>query len=245
MRELYDQIGLRYTASRRPDSRISARIRRQLAGASSLVNVGAGAGSYEPVDIPVTAVEPSAQMISQRHDSSNVVQARAEALPFPDGAFDAVLAVLTIHHWEDKKRGLEECARTARRLVVILTWDPSSNGFWLVQEYFPELLVLDRRIFPTMADMRAVLGRISVQPVPIPADCVDGFLGAYWRRPHAYLDEAIRSGMSSFSRTSAAQAPIEELRRDLLSGAWEREHQHLLDAPELDIGYRLITATLQ
>lgn len=242
MSELYDQIGNAYATQRRPEPRISTRIRHQLQGVSSLLNVGAGSGSYEPDDLPVVAVEPSAQMISQRRDRSNVVQARAEALPFSDGTFDAAMAVLTIHHWQDKKKGLEECARATRKRLVILTWDPESDGFWLVQEYFPELLAFDRSVFPSMGEVRNALGHISVQPLPIAADCIDGFLGAYWRRPRAYLETTVRSGMSSFSRIAEVESRLEELRKDLTSGAWERKHRQLLAADALDIGYRLVTA---
>ena len=245
MSELYDQLGYGYGTQRRPDPRISARIRHHLEGHASVVNVGAGTGSYEPTDVPVVAVEPSRRMISQRRIWSNVVQAKAEALPFIDCAFDAAMAILTIHHWNDKKMGLEECARTTRKRFVIFTWDPASEGFWLVGEYFPELLAFDRRIFPSMEDLRAVLGRISIQTVTVPADCKDEFLGAYWRRPYAYLDSVVRSGMSSFARISEVESRIEELRKDLASGVWERSHGHLLGADTLDIGYRLVTVELQ
>jgi len=139
-------------------------------------------------------------MIGQRTNSTAVVQARAEDLPFRDHSFGAAMAVLTIQHWNDRKRGLGECARVARQQVVILTWDPASEGFWLVQDYFPEMLALDRPKFPTIEELGATLGRNCVQSVEIPADCVDGFLGAYWRRPHAYLDASVRAGMSPFAR---------------------------------------------
>ncbi|MBI3896915.1 MAG: class I SAM-dependent methyltransferase [Gammaproteobacteria bacterium] len=245
MKELYDQIGRGYTSRRQQEPRIFAHIRQQLDGASAVLNVGAGVGAYEPTDLPVVAVEPSAQMISQRRQCSNIVQAKAEALPFVDSAFDSTMAVLTLHHWQDKKKGLTECARTARKQIVIFTWDPESNGFWLVQDYFPELLSFDRAIFPTVAEIERQLGRITVQPVPIPADCVDGFLGAYWCRPQAYLDRGIRSGMSSFSRIPDVETRIDELSKDLASGGWERKHRHLLNVDALDVGYRLITVRLQ
>ncbi len=245
MSELYDLLGHSYAVQRQADPRISVAIRHQLQGRTYIVNVGAGTGSYEPIDLPVVAVEPSSQMILQRRNRSNVVQAKAEALPFVDGAFDAAMAILTVHHWNDKERGLKECARAARNRLVIFTWDPASEGFWLVQDYFPELLVLDRRIFPSMEYLRSMLGRISVQTVAVPADCIDGFLGAYWRRPRAYLDPVVRSGMSSFARISEVESRIELLRKDLASGAWERSHRHLLVADTLDIGYRLVTVELQ
>jgi SAM-dependent methyltransferase len=242
MTELYDQIGNAYAVHRRPDPKISALIQAQLQGVSSLLNVGAGYGSYEPDNLSVVAVEPSAKMISQRQNRSNVVQAKAEALPFCDNSFDASMAGLTIHHWQDRKKGLEECARVARKRLVILTWDPDSDGFWLEQKYFPEILALDRKTFPSMEEFREALGHISVYALPIPADCIDGFLGAYWHRPSAYLDPKVRMGISSFYRIGEVETRIEKLRRDLASGVWERKHRHLLAVDALDVGYRLVIA---
>lgn len=165
---------------------------------------------------------------------------RAEALPFADGAFDASLAVLTIHHWTDQRRGLEECARVSRGRVVLLTWDPAADGFWLVQEYFPDLLALDREIFPRLDAIAEVLGEIDVRPVPIPADCLDGFLGAFWRPPEAYLDPDLRGGMSSFARNVDVDDRLDQLLADIFSGAWQRRHAELLGRQALDIGYRLV-----
>ena len=245
MTELYDLIGSSYTMRRQPDPRIARCIRAALEGTRSVLNVGAGAGSYEPPDLAVIAVEPSGQMIGQRTNATAVVQARAEDLPFRDHSFGAAMAILTIQHWNDRKRGLHECARVARQRVVILTWDPAAEGFWLVQDYFPEMLVLDRSKFPSVEELGATFGRIRIQPVEIPADCVDGFLGAYWRRPHAYLNASVRAGMSPFSRVSdVVEARIAQLRSDLASGAWERKHGKLLAMDSLDIGYRLVTAQL-
>ncbi len=243
-RTRYDAIGAGYALRRRPDPRLAAALDDALGDARSVVNVGAGAGSYEPADRAVVAVEPSAVMLAQRGPhAAPAVQAAAEALPFRDGAFDAALAVLTVHHWADQARGLAECARVARRRVVLLTWDPAADGFWLVDEYFPELLEVDRRIFPPLDAIAAVLGTLTVVPLPIPADCVDGFLGAYWRRPAAYLDPAVRAGISSFARTGAAVERLDALRRDVASGAWEARHAPLLQRAELDLGYRVVIAT--
>jgi len=244
MHNLYDRIGNGYASRRRPDSRIFTRIHSCLDGISSVLNVGAGAGSYEPLDRSVVAIEPSRQMILQRRNRANVLQAKAEALPLEGRSFDAVMALLTIHHWKDKTKGLEECRRVARKRVLILTWDPASEGFWLVQEYFPELLAYDREIFPSIEEIEKSLGQLLIERLAIPADCVDGLLGAYWRRPSAYLEEAVRSGMSSFSRMVGMQARLEALRRDIVSGDWERRHRCLVAARELDIGYRLISADL-
>ncbi len=243
MPELYDAIGQTYGAYRRQDPRIAAAIVAALGPAGRLVNVGAGTGSYEPRDRPVVAVEPSRAMIRQRlPGSAPAVQASASALPFRAAAFDAALAVLTIHHWPDRARGLAELMRVAPR-VVILTWDPDSTGFWLIDEYLPEIAAIDRPMFPTMDDLRRALGPIEVRPVPVPHDCADGFLGAYWRRPHAYLDAGVRGAISTFGKVADLEAPLQRLRRDLEDGTWTRRHADLMDRTELDLGYRVIVAS--
>lgn len=240
---LYDRIGIGYADHRRPDGRIAARIADALGPARTIVNVGAGAGSYEPADRRVAAVEPSAGMVRQRPDSAApAVRATAERLPFRDRSFDAALAVLTIHHWADWRAGLREMRRVARGRVVLLTWDPEHPGFWLVREYFPQIPENDRRIFTSLAEIGAVLGPVDVHPVPVPADCSDGFLGAYWRRPEAYLDAGARGAISAFSRLDDVEGGLERLRADLADGTWRRRHGALLDRAELDIGYRLIVA---
>jgi SAM-dependent methyltransferase len=240
---LYDRIGIGYAGYRRPDPRIAARIEAALGPARSVVNVGAGTGSYEPADRTVIAVEPSAEMVRQRAGTAApAVRGAAERLPLRDHSVDAALAVLTIHHWSDWRRGLAEMRRVARHRVVILTWEPAHHGFWLVQEYFPKIVAMDRESFPTLDGMRSVLGPVEVHPVPVPADCVDGFLGAYWRRPATYLDAGARGAISAFARLRGADETLARLRADLADGSWERRHGHLLELPELDIGYRLIVA---
>ncbi len=250
---VYDSIGRGYARRRRPDPRIAARVTAALGAARTVLNVGAGAGSYEPAGRAVVAAEPSAVMLAQRPSgAAPAVRARAEALPFADRAFDAVMAVLTLHHWADRAGGLAECARVARDRVVLLTWDPASPGFWLVREYLPGFLAMDRQQFPGMDALRAALGdalgpgaRVTVAPVPVPGDCVDGFLGAFWARPAAYLDPAVRAGISSFARADPApevEAGLERLRADLASGAWEARHGRLRAADALDVGYRLVVA---
>jgi SAM-dependent methyltransferase len=210
---------------------------------NTVLNVGAGTGSYEPVHNGVIAVEPSAVMIGQRSPAAApAVRAVAEALPFRDGSFDVVLAILTVHHWNDQQRGLEECARVARDRVVLLTWDPEAEGFWLVRDYFPEILAIDRRIFPSMRSLSTVLGPIAVYPFPVPNDCVDGFLGAYWQRPEAYLDREVRASISSFSRLAGIEPNLERLQHDLESGSWQRRNAHLRECYDLDVGYRLVVA---
>jgi SAM-dependent methyltransferase len=239
--QLYDEIGRGYRAHRRPDPRLAAAILKALGDAETVVNVGAGAGSYEPTDRRVVAVEPSSAMIAQRAPTAApAVQASAGDLPFRAGAFDAALAVLTIHHWPDRARGLRELARVARHRIVLLTWDPATPAFWLADEYFPQLWAIDRPIFPSLDDLRRALGPIEVQPLPVPHDCTDGFVGAYWRRPAAYLDPAVRGAMSTFTKFPDPEPALARLRRDLADGTWSRGHRDLVERDELDLGYRLV-----
>lgn len=239
--ELYDTIGRDYGRFRRQDPRIAAQILQALEGSSSVVNVGAGAGSYEPRDRKLVAVEPSVVMIRQRGANAvPVVRASATNLPFGDGAFDASLAILTIHHWPDLELGLREFRRVGQK-AVILTHDPSATRFWLT-DYFPEILEIDRWSLPSLAELRRHLGRITVVDVPIPHDCTDGFLGAYWRRPHAYLRADVRSAISFFSRLPNVEKGLSALRRDLASGDWQRRHGEVLLCSAIDLGYRLIVA---
>ena len=240
MPQLYDEIGVDYERYRRPDPRIAAAIADALGTADVVLNVGAGAGSYEPRDRAVVAVEPSLVMIRQRRrGSAPVVQASATRLPFRDAAFAASLAVLTVHHWPDCARGLTEMARVTRERVVILTWDPAFSGFWLVDDYFPEIGVVDRPIFPSIDELEQALGSVECRPLLIPHDCTDGFLGAYWRRPHAYLDPGVRRAISTFSKIGDVAPGLARLRRDLEDGTWQRRHGHLLSESAIDLGYRL------
>ena len=243
MTQLYDEIGIGYENYRRPDPRIATSIIRALGEAETVVNVGAGAGSYEPTDRSVVAVEPSLVMIRQRQVSHiPVVQASATDLPFRDAAFAAALAVLTVHHWPDPLRGVAELARVARERLVIVTWDPAAFGFWLVEDYFPEILAVDREILPSIQELAQVLGPVEIRPLFIPHDCTDGFLGAYWRRPHAYLDSGARGAISTFSKIGDVTSGLARLRRDLEDGTWERRHGFLLRQSEIDLGYRLVIA---
>ena len=243
MSQNYDEIGGGYAQARCADPRIATHILRALGDATTIVNVGAGSGSYEPAGRSVIAVEPARKMIQQRPTgSASVVQASAMQLPFLNNAFSAALAVLTVHHWPDRERGLAELARVARDTIVILTWDPDSPGFWLVQDYLPELAEIDRKIFPSMAEIGSVLGPIEINPVPIPHDCTDGFLGAYWRRPHAYLDRRRQRGISTFARVIGLDGKLARLRADLEDGTWQNRHADLLNQTELDIGYRIVTS---
>jgi SAM-dependent methyltransferase len=208
-----------------------------------VVNVGAGAGSYEPVDRKVIAVEPSLTMIRQRgRGAAPVVRGLSDSLPFRDESFDASVAILTVHHWTNRRKGLEELRRASRRRVVILTWDPSYPGFWL-HDYFPEIWEIDRRNMPSLEELHRALGRIEILDVPIPGDCTDGFMGAYWKRPGAYLDARVRSAISMFSMLPDVESGLSRLRADLASGNWGRKYGSLINRKILDLGYRLVVAT--
>jgi SAM-dependent methyltransferase len=242
----YDTIGRAYATARRSDPRIAARITAALGAARTVVNVGAGTGSYEPADRTVVAVDPSVTMLRQRAPhAAPAVLAPAEALPFADRSFDVALASLTVHHWDDVARGLRELQRVAPRQVIFY-FEPSFSGTtWLVAEYLPEVLALgSEQGAPGTGDFRSLLEVARVEVVPVPSDCVDGFTGCYWNRPEAYLDPAVQAGSSSFAQLDPAvlAAGIERLRRDLESGAWDARHGHLRTLPAIDIGYRLLVA---
>jgi SAM-dependent methyltransferase len=240
--ELYDRIGRTYVATRREDPRLRAAIHDALGDARTVINVGAGTGAYEPADRDVTAIEPSAVMRAQRPPgAAPAVDARAESLPFPDGHFDASMAVLTDHHWKDRAGGLREMRRVARR-AVLFTFDPSYiDEFWLTRDYIPGF-----RELPGMRIEEIVehFGPARIETVPIAADWQDGFLMAFWRRPHAYLDETVRAGISVFARLGEAEVAdfVAQLRADLKSGEWRRRNAELLELDEMDFGYRLLIA---
>lgn len=239
----YDRIGVNYSDLRKPDPRIAAFIEAALGGAETVLNVGAGTGSYEPAGREVTALEPSIEMIRQRRaPAAALVQGRAEDLPFGDASFDASMAILTVHHWSDQGRGLAEMRRVTRGPIVILTYDPAFRGFWLA-DYIPELVTLDEAQMPRMGDYEHRLGPVAVSPVPIPHDCTDGFLCAYWRRPAAYLDRRIRAAISSFWALGDVSEALARLERDLESGAWAERHGELLALDSRDCGYRLVVTT--
>jgi SAM-dependent methyltransferase len=246
----YDRIGVGYSITRRTDPRIEARIVNALGDVGSVANVGAGAGSYEPrgPHLRVVAVEPSAVMIRQRAPGAPpVIQAVAEALPLATGGVDAALAILTVHHWTDPRRGLAEMRRVARKRVVIFTWDQDAwESFWLIREYLPCIRDLDRPRAVAVAEIRSVLGPCRVLPVPIPFDCRDGFHGAFWRRPEAYLDPRVRTAISTYAAMPARERDqgLERLCADIESGRWTADHGNLLDLEELDLGYRLIVVDL-
>ena len=243
----YDEIGAGYALGRRTDPRWLAPVLDALGSAATVLDVGSGTGSYEPPQRQVVAVEPSAEMIRQRRpEAAPVVRAVAEALPFASGTFDAALAVLTLHHWSDWRAGLREMQRTAARLVVF-AFDPTTvaRRFWLTAVYFPEIAELDRGRCPSVAEIAAELGPCRVETVAIPHDCADGFLAAYWRRPEAYLDPAVRAGMSGFARLDreVMASGVARLAADLQSGAWEHRFGRLRSLDALDAGYRLVVTS--
>lgn len=244
---LYDTVGRTYSATRRADPRVGAQISRALAGAASVVNVGAGTGSYEPAQT-IAAIEPSQTMVDQRPGgAAPAIRATAEHLPLRDNCADAALAVLTVHHWTDLAAGIAEMRRIARHQLVVLTWDAEVIGekFWLLSEYLPEARAADAVLAVPMDRLAALLGDPVVTPVPVPHDCTDGFAAAYWRRPDAYLDPAVRAGMSLFTRSGegVVETGLARLAADLRSGRWQSQHAELVKLAELDLGYRLITAS--
>jgi SAM-dependent methyltransferase len=248
MAAAYDRIARGYVLTRQPDPKIAALIDEAIGKVRSVVNVGAGAGSYEPAHMAVVAVDPSIEMIRGRPPgSAPAVLARAESLPFRSRSFDAALAVLTIHHWTSIAAGLAELHRVAIHRVVILTCDPAwGDRFWLASHYIPEIIEFDRRQLPTLGQLEEWFGEIEIREVPIPYDCKDGFLGAFWRKPEAYLDPAVRRGISMFAKLPAdvVDMGLARLSDDLRSGRWEKFFGHLRTQDSADLGYRLVIAKL-
>lgn len=242
----YDRIGRTYASTRNADPRIAAQITAALADAERVVNVGAGTGNYEPDDRFVVAADPSRTMLRQRRPrAAPAMQAAAEGLPFRDGSFDAALATLTVHHWNDLDAGLREMQRVARRQVVFYFEPDWANRLWLVPEYFPEVRMLpSERAAPGSRRLAAVLDVRRVEPILVPADCRDGFGGCYWNRPEAYLEPLVQDGVSFFAQLDddVRRRGTEQLARDLESGAWDARHGRLRELSEIDIGYRLLVA---
>lgn len=243
--QLYDTIGATYTVTRRTEPRIAAKMWAALGDARTVLNVGAGTGSYEPSDRDVTAVEPSALMRAQRPPgASPCVAAVAESLPFEDQSFDAAMAFSTVHHWPDPIAGLREMRRVARR-VVVFTFDGTDTGwrrrFWLTRDYLPEVTAPVGR--PSLTEQARAIGA-RIEPVLIPWDCADGFFEAYWRRPEAYLDDHVRRGISVFARVGpeAEQRAVRSLRDDLVSGRWAERNRDLVDLEAAELGLRLLIA---
>jgi SAM-dependent methyltransferase len=241
----YEHHGRTYASHRRTDSRIAARIHAALGDARTVVNVGAGAGSYEPEDRWVLAVEPSATMRAQRPPgAAPALDARAEALPFDDDTFDAAMACVTIHHWQPPQAGLAELRRVARGAVVVFTFDLDALPAWQ-QDYLHEGLAIERPRFPAIADVVAALGgRTRVEHIRTPGDCEDGFFEAFWRRPEALLDPAVRASQSMWTLLppGAEERIVGRLADDLRSGEWDAEHGHLRTLDSLDGSLRLVVS---
>lgn len=242
----YDRLGHGYSRQRRADPRIAARINAALGETQTVVNVGAGAGSYEPRDRYVLAIEPSRTMRVQRPPQlPPAIDARAESLPLDDAAVDAAMAILTVHHWDDPIAGLIEMRRVVRGTVLVLTFDINRLAeFWLIRDYLPEVLDDDLRRFPAIEQIANAVGDASIETVPVPRDCIDGFFEAFYNRPERYLDPAVRAAQSAWPRlpTGAEQRALAALSEDLESGTWDERHGHLRQQGDYDGGLRLIVA---
>ena len=250
--DVYDRTSLAvgYSGRRLPDPRIAAQVRAALGRARRVLNVGAGAGSYEPREpaVQVAAVEPSLAMLAQRPKAAApAVRAVAEQLPIGTGACDAALASLTVHHWTDPAAGLRELRRVAPGRQVVLTWDPDvvARSFWLTRDYLPEAPAAEReRGVWTVDDIAAELAPVRVDVVPVPWDCTDGFFGAYWRRPEAYLLPVVRNAISALALLDEwlVDDAVRRLAADLDTGRWAARYADLLQRDSLDLGYRLVVA---
>jgi hypothetical protein len=243
--DAYEKIGGGYSEQRRADARIARCILEALGSARTVLNVGAGSGSYEPSDRVVVAVEPSPVMLAQRPaDAGPATRAVAEQLPIRSQSFDAALAILTVHHWSNRQAGYEELRRVASRRVV-LTFDPQvHNQLWLFHEYLPEVARFEEQRAPSIEEVANGIGATRVEAIPIPHDCSDGFTVAHWRHPHAYLDPNIRRAHSGLAQADPAiiERGLARLREDLKTGRWHANHADLLDRTELDVGIRLVVA---
>ena len=238
----YERIGAGYASTRRTDPRIAAQLHAALGDARSVVNVGAGAGSYEPAALRVIAVEPSETMAAQRPaELAPALIATAEDLPLDDDSVDAAMAVLTIHHWSDQRAGVDEMLRVARDRVVVLTFDPEIISRMWIREYAPEIVEFDRE-FPEVEELAAWMGGAIVEVVPSRNDCEDLFLETLLGRPELVLDPVIRANTSGMARlpSDVERRAVERLRADLASGEWDRKYGHLRDEAEHDGGMRLV-----
>jgi SAM-dependent methyltransferase len=246
MNELYDDIGIGYAVGRCTDPDVAKQLYTQLQGATRIVNIGAGTGSYEPENVVLVAVEPSSEMISQRKIGSHAVnKAYAENLPFEDGSFSHAMTVLSMHHWENRELAFSEINRVATDRFVAITWDPKSDPFWLTRDYLPEIYEMDACIFPELEELNEHFDEVEVSSLQIPSECEDGFLAAFWKRPEAYLNSKVRQSISSFSRIDGLSTGLKKLEEDLDSGVWERNNKDILSSSSIDAGYRLVSAKVR
>lgn len=244
----YDQYGQQYSGYRQTDPRIAAYVNEALADAQTILNVGAGAGSYEPADKYVVAVEPSQVMRAQRLQKGKVpaINAKADHLPFDDNAFDAAMAMVTVHHWPDIDKGLKELRRVTRNQVIVMTFDPEQlDNFWNAH-YFPELIAVEKARYPAIDFIQQSLGGQSkVVSVPIPFDCTDGFQEAFYGRPEAFLQKEVRQSQSAWGFLAAGQEEelVQRLADDLASGEWDRKYGHYRNEPHFTCALKLVVAT--
>ena len=242
----YDTIGINYAQKRKSDPKIAVQIFELLKGAKRIVNIGAGSGSYEPKNVDLVAVEPSLEMIKQRSaDAHPVIQGTAESLPFPDNSFTHALTILSMHHWTDQELAFREINRVTTEKFVALSWNPNAEPFWLMRDYFPEFIEMDRNNFPNADILQNYFEDVEIHPLLIPEDCIDGFLAAYWKRPSAYLDESVRNSISSFSKVNDISDVLEKLKIDIASGEWSQKNESILHQSSLDAGYILITGKIK
>jgi SAM-dependent methyltransferase len=242
---IYDTIGRGYVAHRQPDPRWAALIAEQLGDGRIVVNVGAGTGNYEPADRAVIAVEPSSVMVGQRPaGAAPAVRASGSALPLRSGGADVALAVLTVHHWDDWRAGLVELCRVAPRRIVLCIDFERHSRFWFLEDYVPAVGETTRRLQPGADTVAEVIGATASIPLLVPRDMEDGVLGAYWCRPEAYLDPAVRANCSGLALADPAIVArgVAALEADLADGEWYRRHADLADLTGIDLGYRLVVA---
>ena len=243
---IYDRIGIQYATKRQTDPRLAKQIHAKLVNAKNIVNIGAGTGSYEPADAELIAVEPSLKMISQRSAAAHpVVQASAEALPFTDRQFTHALTVLSMHHWKNRGQAFAEINRVATEGFVAVSWDPAADPFWLTRDYFPEIHAKDQKNFPGKEELSEFFDDVVFTPLPVPEDCIDGFMAAYWKRPEAYLNQEVRQSISSFATWEVVPEGMKRLQQDLETGAWIERNGPLMELSELDVGYVLITGKIK
>ena len=245
MEAMYDDLGVNYSVTRCTDPKIAEQLYSELRGATRIINIGAGTGSYEPENIELVAVEPSSKMIAQRKNGSQrVEQAFAESLPFENNSFSHAMTVNSMHHWENRALAFDEINRVATDKFVAISWDPESPPFWLTRDYFPEIYEMDKCIFPEMEEFNKHFSDVVITPLKIPADCKDGLLGSFWKRPEAYLNEKVRQSTSPFAKIKSLAEGLRKLEDDIASGAWAKNNYAILNSTSLDVGYRLITARL-
>lgn len=246
----YDQQGINYSGQRKTDPRIAEYVFKALDNSKTVLNVGAGAGSYEPEDRYVIAVEPSATMRAQRLNNNKIpaINATADSLPFSDNSFDASMAMVTIHHWPDIEIGLQELKRVTKNKIVIMTFDPDAlNDFWNVN-YFPELIEIERQRYPKLERIiKAIGGKSEIIKIPIPLDCLDGFQEAFYGRPEAFLEKSIRIAQSAwgFLPAELEEKYVNALAADIRSGEWDRKYGHFRTLPNFTCALRLVVFSFE